>query len=340
MLQIGEGGAVLASFCMVFLNQSTFRNVLCATIWVLWLALGFGTGTRGEMIALILPIVCFFFVRYHVRAQELFKRYIMREYIVVLSFLIVATVLIQIQIRYRDVGFSNISLSDISFKVEGNEMFSTGLIGFYYIPDHHDFFYDRFPGQEVIMPIPNFLFWAAVAPMPRALWTSKPIDPFWAWYNAVFTGRTTVGGGQTEGTTIAEGIVGYWYFRCGIPGVIEGGLFMGWLLGLLERTIYNNNGRPFSFLAAAAGSDLDVPDVSRGRPPGPCRGDRCHRRAIHFDRGAAVVRWWQAGRSRMILSEQPVEHTAKLALIAMQIIFARPLSGSRSHRKPRDCGRH
>jgi hypothetical protein len=65
----------------------------------------------------------------------------------------------------------------------------------------------------------------------------------------VFTGRSTINGGTTEGTTISEGIVGYWFFRNGIPGVIEGGLFMGWLMGLLERTLYNNNGRPFVFLA-------------------------------------------------------------------------------------------
>jgi hypothetical protein len=131
-------------------------------------------------------------------------------------------------------------------------MFSSGLLGFNYIPDRQNYFDNNFPGEMVILPIPHFLFWAAVAPMPRAIWTSKPVDPSWTWYNAISTGRSTLGGGTTEGTTISEGIVGYWFFRFGVAGVIEGGIFMGWLMGIFERALYNNNGRPMAFLAALA----------------------------------------------------------------------------------------
>src|SRR5208282_1100028 len=105
-----------------------------------------------------------------------------------------------------------------------NAMFSEGLLGFMYIPDQQNYFYNDFPGEMVIAPIPHFILWAAIAPMPRAIWTSKPIDPSWKWYNAISTGRSTLGGGAAEGTTISEGIVGYWYFRFGLPGVIEGGI--------------------------------------------------------------------------------------------------------------------
>jgi hypothetical protein len=249
MLEIGTGGAILASFCAVFLNQGKVRNIFCFFFWLLQLGLGFGSGTRGEMVEIVLPVICFIFIRYHVIAQEMMKRYSLKAYAVVIGVLLVTVLLIQVQITYRNVGFGNVSLSEVSFRIEGNEMFSSSLMGFYYIPDRHDYFYNSFPGEQVILPIPNFILWAAIAPMPRALWTSKPIDPFWSWYNAVFTGRSTVAGGTTEGTTISEGIVGYWFFRNGIPGVIEGGLFMGWLMGLLERTLYNNNGRPFVFLS-------------------------------------------------------------------------------------------
>lgn len=251
MLQVGNGGAVVASFCMVFLRQRLFRNIVCGCIFLLWLAMGFGTGTRSEMVVLLLPLICFIFIRYHVQAQGFLKRYSVRAYVVVLFFLAVAVGLVQTQIRFRTAGFHDVTLSKVSFfELEGNSMFSEGLMGFSFIPEHHDYFYNQIPGEMVVLPIPNFLFWAAVAPMPRALWTTKPIDPTWEWYNAVFTGRSTAGGGGIEGTTISQGIVGYWFFRFGIFGVVEGGLFMGWLLGCAERALLNNRGRPMAVLVA------------------------------------------------------------------------------------------
>jgi len=251
LLMIGAGGAILATFCITFLRQSPLKNIYCALTWLLWLCLGFGTGTRGEIVRLGLPLVCFVFIRYHVQAQEFLHRYSVRAYVFVGALLVLSIVVIQIQIRFRNTGFGVFDFSDVSLStVQGNEMFSTSLIGFSYIPDRHDFFYDQYPGQMIAMPIPNFLFWAAVAPMPRALWTTKPLDPSWKWYNAVSTGRSTLGGGTTEGTTTSEGIVGYWFFRFGIAGVIEGGLFMGWLMGCGERLLLNNHGRPFAVLVS------------------------------------------------------------------------------------------
>jgi hypothetical protein len=253
MLEVGEGGAVLASFCIVFLRQNLFQNVFCVCIWLLWLAMGFGTGTRGEIVLFMVPLCCFIFIRYHVQAQEFLQKYSVRAYLMVLLVGLFAIALVQTQIRYRNSGFGAVSLSDISLtSIEGNSMFSEGLTGFLYIPDRHDYFYNNFPGETIIMPIPNYLFWAAVAPMPRALWRTKPIDPSWEWYNAVYTGRSTLGGGTTEGTTISQGIVGYWFFRFGLAGVIEGGIFMGWVMGRIERAVYNNGGRPLAMFAALA----------------------------------------------------------------------------------------
>jgi hypothetical protein len=250
LLWVGTGGAILASFCVVFLRQNLIKNILCILIWLLWVGFAFGGGARGSIVVLMLPVVCFIFIRYHVQAQELFRKYSKRAYVFVALFLLGTVLLFQIQARYRTVGFHDVSLSEVSLTdLQGNEMFSTSLTGFALIPDHQNYFYDNFPGEMVVAPIPHFLLWAAIAPMPRAIWTSKPIDPSWMWYNAISTGRSTLGGGTTEGTTISEGIVGYWYFRFGFIGVIEGGIFMGWLMGVLERALYNNSGRSLSFLA-------------------------------------------------------------------------------------------
>jgi hypothetical protein len=188
-----------------------------------------------------------------VQAQELLHRYSVRAYVFAFAFLLSSIVLFQIQARYRGLGFSDINFSEVSLtKLEGNAMFSTGLVGFSLIPEHHDYFYDTFPGETVITPIPHFILWAAIAPMPRAIWTTKPLDPEWIWYSSLVSGRSIQGGGTAEGTTISSGIVGYWFFRFGPAGVIEGGIFMGWLLGVFERALYNNGGRPLTFLASLA----------------------------------------------------------------------------------------
>jgi hypothetical protein len=253
ILQVGNGGAILASFCIVFLRQNIIKNVICALIWVLWVGLNFGTGTRGQVSTVLMPMICFIFIRYHVQAQELLHRYSIRAYVFVGIFLLASVTIFQIQARFRSRGFADINFSEVSLtKLEGNEMFSTGLVGFTLIPSYHDYFYDNFPGETVIAPIPHFLLWAAIAPMPRAIWTAKPVEQEWVWYSSLVSGRSTLGGGTAEGTTISSGIVGYWFFRFGPAGVIEGGLFMGWLLGVFERTLYNNGGRPLTFLASLA----------------------------------------------------------------------------------------
>lgn len=251
LLQIGSGSAILASFCLVFIRQNWFRTSICAFLWLLWMLMGFGTGTRGEVVYLFVPLLCFLFIRYHVRAQELLHSFSFRGYIVAAVIIVLAVALVQTQIRFRNTGFSDVNFSDVTLTtLEGNTMFSEGLRGFELIPERHDFFYDQFPGETIVWPVPNLLMWMVIAPMPRALWTSKPIDPSWEWYNSVFSGESARTKGTTVGTTIAQGVVGYWYFRFGIPGVIEGGLFMGWLLECFESALYNNRGRCIAVLAA------------------------------------------------------------------------------------------
>jgi hypothetical protein len=253
LLNVGNGGAVLAAFCIVFLRQNLVKNIFCALTWLLWLGYAFGTGTRGETVRILMPVIAFVFIRYHVQAAEVLHKFSIRAYVIVAILLVISVAIVQVQITYRNQGFSAVNISEVSLtNIEGNEMFSSSLIGFKYVPGEHDYFYNSVPGEVVVMPIPNFLYWAAVAPVPRALWTGKPVDPSWKWYNAVSTGRSTLSGGAEEGTTISEGIVGYWYFRFGIAGVIEGGLFMGWLMGLFERTLYNNGGRPLAFFVSLA----------------------------------------------------------------------------------------
>ena len=115
------------------------------------------------------------------------------------------------------------------------------------MPDQVPFFCDRFPGEGIIRPIPETIFWFLMGPIPRALWENKPTDDAMVWYNKMVGGTD-----GREGTTIAQGLVGHWYFRYGIAGVVEGGMLVGWLMGVSERLLRRANGRPMTLVAALA----------------------------------------------------------------------------------------
>ena len=131
------------------------------------------------------------------------------------------------------------------FKNQGNTMFSEGLLGYTLVPDVHPFFYaEDFPGEGFLWAMPRTLFDFSIGPIPRALWNSKPIDKLWTWYNIAYTGM----GNGTSGTTISHGLVGSWYFKYGMGGVIEGALLVGWLMGISERALQNSDGKPIGIL--------------------------------------------------------------------------------------------
>jgi hypothetical protein len=253
ILQVGEGGAILGIFYAFFYARGRFEKTLCYLAWLLWLLLGFGTGTRGEVIFLMIPFAGFLFIKHNAKAAELMRRFSLNAY-VFLALLVFATLLIvQVQIRFRNEGFNDVDLSTVTLtNVQGNTMFSEGLKGFSFIPERRDFFYNDVPGEAIIMPIPNFLFYFVIHPIPRVLWPPKPIDPAGPWYNDVAMGGSGMNGGRVEGTTISEGLVGYWYFRFGLAGVIEGGLLVGWMMGLTERMLLNADGNPMTILFALA----------------------------------------------------------------------------------------
>jgi hypothetical protein len=100
----------------------------------------------------------------------------------------------------------------------------------------------------MIRALPEQLWWFIIGPIPRALWTSKPVDQLWEWYNRLYTGA----GNGTVGTTISHGVVGSWYFNYGAFGAIEGALLMGWLMAISERALQRSNGRPMGLLMSLA----------------------------------------------------------------------------------------
>lgn len=238
--QVGQVGAILGLFYVLLMRTSLFSRVFCVAYWLLYVALAFGSGTRGHTAYMVMPILFVVFMKYQSQAAAMFKRISLKAYVWsgIVAVLILA--LLQIQITYRNVGFNEIKLEEVKTGIEGNSMFSEALSGMALIPEQKPFFYSRVPGHGAFVCLPEVAWRFLYGPIPRAIWKGKPIDPVWKWYNSVVTGRPE---SELEGTTVATGLVGDFYFRFGLAGVIEGGLLFGFLCLLGERALQNSQGR-------------------------------------------------------------------------------------------------
>lgn len=243
---LGTVGGQLAAFYAILFARG-WRKYIAWFVWAFWFAIAFGSGTRGAVAFIGLPVIFLVFLKYQSYAALMYRRVSKRAFIVtgVVAALVLLTVQIQTYTRTSLAGDSHVTARDLA-TLQGNAMFTEGLLVFELVPQEEDFFYSRFPGEKVVAPLPVVAYYFATGPVPRMIWKDKPIDPAWEWYNAVYLGKPT---GQ-EGTTIAQGLVGYWYLRFGFIGVIEGGLLFGWLLVMAERLLRQAERRPLRLLLA------------------------------------------------------------------------------------------
>jgi hypothetical protein len=247
VLQVGAMGSILGAFYAINIAKTWAGRIFGFAIWLPSAMLGFGSGTRGALVMVTLPVVGFAFIRFQAKAAARLRRVSLRGYLILISMLLAMLAAVQIQISFRGSGFQEADLGSVADRpIEGNSMFSESLTGFYLIPQFLDPFYSKFPGEGMVMTVPDTAFWFFVTPIPRAVWNDKPIDPVWQWYN-----NTVAGTHGVEGTTISDGGVGHWYFRYGFFGVVEGGLFIGFLMGVTERLLRDRfQARPISILVA------------------------------------------------------------------------------------------
>jgi hypothetical protein len=245
IIQVGQVGGIFATLFAIMISTRIWSKVVAWTIWLYWSFFIYNGGRRGELAFMVLPAIAMLFIKYQAKVALTFRGFSLKAYLVCGFFAFLLLVVVQIEGTFRGLGLVNANLSDIDLvQNQGNTMFTEGLVGYQMIPDTHGFFGNRFPGEGLIRPLPEQLYWFLIGPIPRALWTTKPVDPLWEWYNKVVTGDVS----GRVGTTIAKGLVGSWYFNYGFWGVIEGGLLVGWLMGLTERCLQNSGGRPMGVL--------------------------------------------------------------------------------------------
>jgi hypothetical protein len=249
LADVGMMGAVLAAFHAIMVARSVGQKVVCWGIWGLWMMICFGTGTRGFTVFVGLPVIMLLFLKYNYAAAVALRWVSGRAYAIVIIIGIVFLFMIQVQGQFRNVGFSHLDTKEVDMKdLAGNEMFTTTLTGMKLIPEEHQFFADRYVGEGLIRAIPEEAYWLAIDWFPRALWTTKPIDPVGAWYSDVVTGEEN----GVQGTTISGGAVGTWYFKYGPFGVVQIALLYGWWMSIIDRSIRDAAGRPMAVLFTLA----------------------------------------------------------------------------------------
>ncbi|HAI12883.1 MAG TPA: hypothetical protein DCM28_14335 [Phycisphaerales bacterium] len=249
LIQMGQIGGQLAVFYALLIARNPLSKILAWSIWAFWMAMAFGSGTRGQVLFMGLPAIGLLYLKHQSIAAYWMQKVSVRAYIYASLFCLLTLFLVQFQGYYRNIGFETGQASNVNvLKLKGNTMFSEGLLGYAIIPEHLDYFYNNVPGEAIVRPLPQTLYWFSIGPVPRALWKTKPIDPAWQWYNYEYTGVDAT----LQGTTIAQGLVGYWFFRYGISGVIQGGLLLGWLLLVSEKALQRSAGSPMHLMFSLA----------------------------------------------------------------------------------------
>ncbi|MBX3466760.1 MAG: hypothetical protein KF878_07675 [Planctomycetes bacterium] len=250
LIKVGRFGGVLAGAYAVMIARTRLQRAIGWGIWTFWLLLAFGSGTRGQLVFVAMPVLVLLLLRHSTGAAHLARRLRGRALLSTAALATIIFVMMQVQGQLRTRGLRSDDISSVKLDdLHGNHMFSEGLPGWDRIPSSRQPFFDETPGEGALRALPEALFRVAVHPIPRALWTSKPIDPVWAWYNELVAGTT-----GASGTTISTGIVGWWYFRFGLLGMLQGALFMGWLLAAGDRALARARAqrRPLAMLVCLA----------------------------------------------------------------------------------------
>lgn len=249
MMDVGALGSLLAVFLVFMRRMGPVAMAMAAGMLGFWLLQKFGTGARGYVLYLALPVIGAFFMRQHVLAAWRGRRFSGLAYAGIGSALVVLLLAITVQAAFRTRGFENITIDLSEFRIEGNAMLTESLDGYAVIPDPTPPFYTDWPLEGAIRPAWDLAYWFVIGPIPRAVWTSKPIDEVWLWYNELLM-REVMAGDALAGTNITQSLPGHFFFRYGYVGIVEGGFLFGLLAAIAERILRTSRGRILPMLFA------------------------------------------------------------------------------------------
>ncbi len=256
---VGTVGGVLAACYAAIVAQNRVVKIICWGIWFFWTALAFGGGSRGPLVAMVMPVIGIIVLKNWIFRNKVAARPLIQA--AVLGFILLFCVQFQGTYRNTEVDERRFNGVDIT-QSQGNMMFTEPLLAYDLVPSAIPHSGDVFVGAQFVRPMPEIVFRFAVGWIPRALWRTKPNSlgdwlglhdfAFSAFYNQLVTGGSAsndeFGEGTGSGGTVTTSIVGMGYVPYGIPGVIQYGLLFGWLNIVAERALRYSNGRIMALL--------------------------------------------------------------------------------------------
>ena len=241
--QIGQIGGILGAVYALLIARTMAGRAFGWALWAYWLAFTWQGERRGELAFIGLPVIFIVFLKYHAVRDPAQRG---RAFLWLAGTFVIAS-LVWFSVQLQSASRMNSEFQP--FRSAGNTMFSEGLNSWAIIPAKHGYAYEGFPGKTFVAPLPDALWFLVIDPIPRILWPDKPVEQFALWYSAMIShDNRGVATGGAQGTTVSSGAVGYWYFRYGPPGVVQGGLFYGFMMGLAERALRRAQGRPLKVL--------------------------------------------------------------------------------------------
>ena len=109
---------------------SIMGKIFAAFVWFFWVMIAFGTGSRGELLYAVLPLIALVFIKYVVMGNDYLGRISSRAVLYSGMALFVTLIAVKIQGTFRNSGLQTANLQSMDiFESDGNAMFSAGLSG-------------------------------------------------------------------------------------------------------------------------------------------------------------------------------------------------------------------
>src|SRR2546423_923069 len=190
LLELGYVAGAFAAFYAIMIARSAPGKIFGWAVWIFWMLMAVGTGARSNTLTTALPAIALLFLKFNARAAQLLRRISVKAYATALVLGLTTIVVVQYQAFFRQTRFEERDISKLSVTaIQGNAMFSEGLVGYFLVPETKEFLYDTWPGAAVIRPIPQTIFDFVVGFIPRPLWPDKPVNEVAMWYSRAVTGE-------------------------------------------------------------------------------------------------------------------------------------------------------
>ena len=254
-LEVGQVAAILAACYATLVCRNFMAKLVCWSLWLIQAALAFGTGSRGPVVAIGVPVLGVIFAKIWFAPPGTRQGKVWATAAILSVVMLFA---IQFQGTYRNAVAEDRDVYSVELlKSQGNMMFSEGLVAYEIVPSVVEHPGDRFPGAMLIRPLPEMLYRFSFSWFPRAAWHTRPATlwaflgqgpdfDFFLYYNTLITGGSAYNddqGNYEAGGTAATSIVGMAYIPYGISGVIQIGILFGWMCTIAERVFRRSNGR-------------------------------------------------------------------------------------------------